>query len=374
MLAGGTILALLDDDQRKPLKRAVQHGATTRSRIGVTVRLLAAISLCGAAACVRTRTKIIVPLTATATESMPVATEPETARREAEGPTALRMHGVDLRIAPGVVLHVRQLEGEIVSLTPGQPVILEDKRAYVIRIGTADAGLTVADLSRVLNRNVFAYEKTPLTDLEVSAAGNKLRLRGTLHKGGDVPVEIVGDVSATAEGEVRMRPTSIRVARIPAGPVLRLVGLKLDKLVSLRGARGARLKGNDIFLQPDSILPPPRIHGHVTHARVEGNELRLTFAEPSGKAIAPIADAADAPPDTSGNYLYFRKGTLRIGKLFMVHADLEIMDENPADPFDFSADDFPKQLVAGYVKNTAVQGLIVHAPDMKRLEAPAPER
>lgn len=356
------------------MKRAVQHGASTRRRIGLAVRLLIAISVCGAAACVRTRTKIIEPLTTTATESMPVVTEPESARREAEGPTALRMHGVDLRVAPGVVLHVRQLEGEIASLTPGQPVILEDKRSYVIRIGTADAGLTTEDLSRVLNRNVFAYEKTPLSDIKLTATGSKLRLRATLHKGGDVPVEIIGDVSATAEGEVRVRPTSIKVARIPAGPVLRLVGLKLDKLVSLRGARGARLKGNDIFLQPDSILPPPRIHGHVTHVRVEGDELRLTFAEPSGKPIAPIAAAADAPPDTSGNYLYFRKGTLRIGKLFMVHADLEIMDANPADPFDFSADDFPKQLVAGYVKNTVAEGLIVHAPDMKQLEATAPER
>ena len=327
-------------------------------------RIVTVGSLCVAVACVRTRTKIIEPLSARPPEPIPLATEPEASRREAEGPTAIRMHGVDLRVAPSIVLHVRRLTGEVVSMPAGQPVILDDKRSFLIRIASADAGLTTEDLSRLLNQFVFAYEKTPLGDLKVTTKGNQIRLRATLHKGGDVPVDIVGNISATPQGEVRVHPTSIKVAKVSAGPLLRLVGLKLDKLINLRGARGARLKGNDILLEPDSLLPPPRIHGHVTAARVEGDELRLTFDEPS---IAPIAGAADVPPDTSGNYLYFRRGTLRVGKLFMVHADMEIMDQNPDDPFDFSVDEFPRQLVAGYVKVTSARGLVVHAPDLKAM-------
>jgi len=338
--------------------------AAARSWLHVAQRTVIAASLCAALACVRTRTKIIEPLSSQPSEPIPVATEPEASRREAEGPTAIRMRMVDLRVAPTVVLHVRHLTGEVVSIPAGQPVILDDKRSFLIRIATADAGITTEDLSRLLNQSVFAYAKAPLGDLKVTVKGTQIRLRAKLHKGGDVPVDIVGNVSATPQGEVRVHPTSIKVAKVSAGPLLRLVGLKLDKLVNLRGARGARLKGNDIFLQPDSLLPPPRIHGHLTGARIEGDELRLTFDEP---AIAPIADAADAPPDTSGNYLYFRRGTLRVGKLFMVHADMEIMDQNPADPFDFSVDEFPRQLVAGYVKVTAARGLIVHAPDLKTI-------
>jgi len=57
----------------------------------------------------------------------------------------------------------------------------------------------------------------------------------------------------------------------------------------------------------------------------------------------------------------------------MVHADMEIMDQNPADPFDFSVDEFPRQLVAGYVKVTPARGLIVHAPDLKTIGPRAPE-
>jgi len=205
---------------------------------------------------------------------MPLATEPEASRREAEGPTAIRMHMVDLRVAPTVVLHVRRLTGQVVSIPAGQPVILDDKRSFLIRIATADAGITTEDLSVLLNRSVFAYAKAPLGDLKVTVKGTQIRLRAKLHKGGDVPVDIVGNVSATPQGEVRVHPTSIKVAKVSAGPLLRLVGLKLDKLVNLRGARGARLKGNDIFLQPDSLLPPPRIHGHPHRRRRAAPDVR----------------------------------------------------------------------------------------------------
>jgi hypothetical protein len=320
----------------------------------------------GFGGCVKTRTKIVAPSSAGPTVPVPMATEPESSRREAEGPTAIRMRNVDLHVAPGVVLHVRSLRGEAVSIPPGQPIVFDDKRSFSIRIATGDAGVTMPDLGRLMNGYVFAYEGTPLSDIKVATYGNQLRLRATLHKGGDVPVEIVGNVSATPNGEVRLRPTSIKVAKVSAGPLLKLVGLKLEKLVSLRGSRGARIAGNDIFLEPDSIVPPPTIHGHLTAARIEGEELRLTFDDPS---IAPLASAADAPPDTTGNYLYFRRGTLRIGKLFMVHADLEIMDENPSDPLDFDLGEYVRQLVAGFVKNTEARGLIVHSPDLKALNA-----
>ena len=274
------------------------------------------------------------------------------------------MRNVDLHVAPMVVLHIRRLRGEVVSIPAGQPIVFDDKRSFDIRIATADVGMQTADLTRLLNEYVFAYEGRPLGNMTVTAHGSQLRLRATLHKGGDVPVEIIGNVSATPGGEVKVHPTSIKVAKVSAGPLLRLVGLKLQKLVSLRGSRGARIQGNDILLEPDSLLPPPRIHGHLTAARMEGDELRLTF---NSETIAPIAAAADTPPDTSGNFLYFRRGTVRIGKLFMVHADLEIMDQNPADPLDFDLDQYVRQLVAGYVKNTAARGLIVHSPDLRTL-------
>jgi hypothetical protein len=51
------------------------------------------------------------------------------------------------------------------------------------------------------------------------------------------------------------------------------------------------------------------------------------------------------------SYIYHRGGVLRFGKLTVTDADLEIVDENPKTPFDFSLPDYSRQLVPGYSNN-----------------------
>lgn len=272
------------------------------------------------------------------------------------------MRRVDFHVAPAVVLHVRRLAGALVRTVPSSPPTFDDKRSFVIRVAAADAGLTMPDLDRLLNEYVFAYPHAPLIDLHATADGDRLRLRGKLRKGGDVPFDLVATVTATPRGEVRLHPLAIRVAKLPAGPLLALVGLRLDHIVNLRGSRGAHVSGNDIYLLPDSALPPPYLRAHLTAARVDGGELRLVFDDTT-YAAPPVAPRAD----TAANYLSLRGGTLRIGKLFMVHADLEIVDAAPGDPLDFSLDDYASQLVAGYVKNTPAGGLVAHVPDLRSI-------
>lgn len=293
------------------------------------------------------------------------ATEPAQSRREAEGPSALAMEGVDFHVAPHVVLHVRQLRGQAVATQSDQPVSFDDRRSFLIRVATADAGITLDDLGHLLNQYVFAYPAAPLFDLQLSSDSERLRLRGKLRKGGDVPFEILASVSTTAAGEIRIHPSSIRVAHVPAGGLLKLVGLRLDRVLNLNGSRGARVVGNDILLDVERMTPPPQIRGHLSSVRVVGDEIRLAFLD------ATLASFAGTPalPEPATNYLYFRGGTIRIGKLFMVHSDLEIIDEAPADPLDFDIDQYARQLVAGYVKNTPASGLIVHLPDLHALPA-----
>ena len=56
---------------------------------------------------------------------------------------------------------------------------------------------------------------------------------------------------------------------------------------------------------------------------------------------------------------------MRFGKLTMHDTDLEIVDESPATPFEFSLPEYNRQLVAGYSKNTPSHGLIVFMPGFK---------
>jgi hypothetical protein len=52
----------------------------------------------------------------------------------------------------------------------------------------------------------------------------------------------------------------------------------------------------------------------------------------------------------------------------MSDTDLELVDMDPKDPFDFSVDHWNAQLVAGYSKTRADKGLTAFMPDYNDLK------
>jgi hypothetical protein len=89
------------------------------------------------------------------------------------------------------------------------------------------------------------------------------------------------------------------------------------------------------------------------------------FKPPAGEAAKPLT-----PPDAKArNFMYYRGGVLRFGKLTMDDTDLEIIDADPRDPFDFFLDRYNLQLTAGYSRNTPSHGLIVFMPDFRQAQA-----
>jgi hypothetical protein len=80
-----------------------------------------------------------------------------------------------------------------------------------------------------------------------------------------------------------------------------------------------------------------------------------------------MASTGMALPFKAESYVYHRGGVLRFGKLTMTDSDLELVNDPPHSPFDFSLPDYNRQLVAGYSKNTVMHGLIVFMPDLSAL-------
>ena len=62
-------------------------------------------------------------------------------------------------------------------------------------------------------------------------------------------------------------------------------------------------------------------------------------------------------------YIWFHQGRIRFGRLTMNDADLQLIDADPADPFDFYSDRYNDQLVAGYSRNTRAGALRTVMPD-----------
>ena len=143
-----------------------------------------------------------------------------------------------------------------------------------------------------------------------------------------------------------------------AGIGIKLFGVDMAKLINARNSRGISVDDNDIILDPAQALPPPRMRGRVTAVRVQGDEIIQVFG--TGKPQS-------APKLSKANYMAYRGGVLRFGRLTMNDADLLLIDADPRDPFDFSPDHYNDHLVAGYSKTTASGGLVVHMPDFSKL-------
>jgi len=79
---------------------------------------------------------------------------------------------------------------------------------------------------------------------------------------------------------------------------------------------------------------------------------------------------SQAGKPSGGNYMWYRGGVLKFGKLTMNDTDMQLIDADPTDPFDFFPDHYKDQLVAGYSKTTATGGLLVYMPDYGKISRP----
>jgi Outer membrane efflux protein len=150
---------------------------------------------------------------------------------------------------------------------------------------------------------------------------------------------------------------------IGVGGLMKFLGLHLDKLIKLKPGRGVRIKGDDFLLNPTALLPPPATEGRVGSVEVSDSEVVLGFQPQRGEVPPPWPFPIARP----ANYVYYRGGVLRFGKLTMHDADLFIVDASPEDPFDFFLQRYVRQLVAGTSRTTPDLGLIVVMPDYRKL-------
>ena len=283
----------------------------------------------------------------------------------ADSVVSARFRNVHFHMWPGVALDLADLHGRMHSRRADGVVSFDDKQSFVLAIDTGAVGLAVGDLSRLMNTYVFAYRGAPLKDLSFTVEGTHLVQHGVLHKVVDIPFEMDAEVSATTSGEIRVHPVSMKICSIPGQGLMAALGVTLEKLIDVRQAKGVRIAGNDLFLDPTRLLPPPAIAGHLTSVALEPGRLVQYF----GASTAGV-DGRNMEPDSSAsNYMLFRGGTLQFGKLFMVHADMEVVDLTPADAFDFDLAEYHEQLVAGHHLTLPDDGLLVYMPDLRSLTA-----
>jgi hypothetical protein len=277
----------------------------------------------------------------------------------AAGPDVqIEMKNVRLHPADGIVLDVANLRGTMVSRTAGAPPVFDDQRSFVLHLHHAELSLDVTSLQNLLNQFVFAYDGAPVKQLTVQTDHGQLALKGKLHKGLDVPFSVKASVSVTTDGRMRLHTESMKAVGVPAKGLLELFGLKLEDVMNVKARKGVEIQDNDIIIAAGQVLPPPEIAGRLARVTVSGNRIVQVFDD-GAKPAAPLT----RPSPSARNYVYFGGGDIRFGKLTMHDADLQLIDSDPKDAFDFFPARYSAQLVAGYSKNTPAKGLKTYMPD-----------
>jgi hypothetical protein len=284
---------------------------------------------------------------------------------ESHGPVAADTHvefvNVNIHLDAELVLHIRHLTGKLLPTRKGQPPTFDDNRSYIIAIDSAEVGVSMASMTHAMNTYVFSEPDAPLKNLQLSSEGSQIRQKGTLKKGVGIPFELVGEISATPDGKIRIHPTEMKMEHVPVKGLMKLFGLDMAKLINTRKTKGFSVDDNDIILDPALMLPPPQLRGRITAVRIQGDEIIKIFGKET-------QDAAAEQPHS--NYMAYRGGILRFGKLTMNDTDLQLIDADPADPFEFFPEHYKEQLVAGYSKTTASGGLRVYIPDYGKTSKP----
>jgi len=281
------------------------------------------------------------------------------ARAEASRqPVEVEMRNVDLHITTDITLHVTHLRGRFEAVGRREVPYLDDKTSYAVNIDSGVVAIDMASLNALMTRT-FADDGSNVDKLKINVDGEgNLRQKGVIDK--TIPFSVKAGVEATPDGKLRVFTKSVKGFGMPMKPLMKVFHLEMDDLLHVKPGNGVVVHDNDLILDPATLLPPPSIRGAVTSARIENNSVVQIFG--NGQ-VRPLS-----PPAISDNFIYWRGGSLSFGKLTMAETDLELVDMDPKDPFDFSVERWNDQLVAGYSKTTGIRGLKAHMPDYNDLK------
>jgi hypothetical protein len=288
-------------------------------------------------------------------------------KKAAPAPAGVRveMRNVRLHMTADVALNIRSLSGRFVPTRPGGVPNLDQNDSYVVEVDAGEIGMDEASLNAMLNEHVFGHmEDPPVKDLKVTVEDGLIKQKGKLDKKIDIPFKVKGSVEATPDGKIRVHAKSIKSLGLPLKGLMKALGIEMDDMMKVEAGHGLTVDDNDMIIDPTLMLPPPHLRGAISSVRIEGSEVVQTFGPGPGARLSP--------PAISKNHIYWRGGSLRFGKLTMVSTDLELIDQDPSDPFDFSAPRYNDMLVAGYSRNTSALGLKTYMPDYDDLKAGRP--
>jgi hypothetical protein len=271
-------------------------------------------------------------------------------------PTAVYAHNLMLRRGPDFRIYVRWLRGNMVRSRRNVNPTFDDAESFSLEIKSGIVRANIGDIGNFLNAGGIA--SSPLKNIKLLAAGEQIKLTGTVHKLISLPVEMLATPSATADNRIKLQVDKLSVLKIPFKGLLGAFHVTISDLFKAEGIPGIEVSGNTVYFDTLKLLPPPHIHGTLTKVRVVTPDIEEVYGD---------AEDSATKVEQWRNFLRLNEGTIDFGKLTMHHVDLIMVDLSDDAWFDLDLNNYQNQLVNGYTRMTPQAGLQIFMPDLDNL-------
>lgn len=272
--------------------------------------------------------------------------------------TQVVMHNVILNERPGLQLRVRWLRGQMHPTRSGVIPSFDEPNSFVLNIQSGIIATSLSDISGILNQGLL--KGSPLGNVSLAADGQQLKLKGTLHKGVPLPIEMVSDVSAAPDGRIHLHMVKLRVLKLPVKGLVQALHINVADLIGAQNAGNVQVSGDDIYIDAEQILPAPAIRGKLTDVHIGAK---------TGDLVSVFGDGRPEANQVKQwrNFIRLEGGTVNLGKITMSQADIVLIDASEDEWFSFDLTRYQEQLVNGRIQMTPQAGLRIFMPDIDKV-------
>ncbi len=274
------------------------------------------------------------------------------------GYTDLAVHDVIFQTSAAAKLKVKWLQARMYPTKQNVNPSFDEPDSFRLEVQEGLLGMALSDMESLVNSG--ALKGSSLKNVKLSPVGRQLRITGTLHKVLPLPVQILADVSASPNGKsVRMHLQKISLLKVPMKGLLKALHVQTADLFDPKNSSGVTVSGDNIDLDLNGMLPPPRTEGKLTDVRIWKNGDLMEYYG------TPRTDAYHI--QQWRNFMRLRGGTVNFGKLTMHNTDLLLVDTSQADWLNFDVAHYQEQLVNGQTHITPEAGLQIFIPDISKI-------
>jgi len=286
------------------------------------------------------------------------------------GVSQFHTRNVMYRVDQDIVVEMPNMNADIHVFEPNQPFIPANVDDFMVQIHTAELTIDEKSMANLMNKYVFNYPDSPLTNIEITAAGGKIRQSARIKKFGlTLKCDLEGSLRPNGKGQLVLQPDSIKSNGIPVKGLFDLLGVELTKLINSNEERGVKIDGNNIVLFPDRMMPPPSLRGFCTGAEITQGKIKMIFDDGVRREMA-----GPLPEPSAKNYILMWGGNILINNNLALNAKFQMLDDTPEDPMYYYMPVYREQLEAGLTVATTQGEMIAYLSDVHGTRVEGPSR